>query len=60
MREIRPSGLEGGETLIRFPYPYLSKFPPGVAKSYSTGNSEEPVFWICPIPLKAGKFTAMH
>ncbi len=32
MREIRPSGLEGGETLIRFPYPYVSIVPSGRKK----------------------------
>jgi hypothetical protein len=29
MREIRPSGSEGGVALTRHPYPYLSGCPSG-------------------------------
>jgi len=29
MREIRPSGSEGGVAHVRHPYPYFSFIPPG-------------------------------
>ena len=39
MREIRPSGSEGGARLIPRPYPYLSVVPTGLGARCGTGTA---------------------
>ena len=60
MREIRPSGSEGGVAHTRHPYPYLSDLPPGDGGRVITWRRglayETPVFVDNRYPDSRGEF----
>jgi hypothetical protein len=50
MREIRPSGSEGGVAHLRHPYPYFSKNPSGTPL-FSSDSDALALSRMSPLPL---------